>query len=117
MLALGPEAVIQSDGLLRACPARTTSKLLLFVQDYLQFGSLARIVGGQLVTRPGDILAMTLFMRSAKAGQMFASEFMLLGLYAAMFRVARLVGPAHNWLLHPFPALLFRWQCLVSGPR
>ena len=83
-------------------------------QDYLQFGSLARIVGGQLVRRPQDILAMTLFMRSPKAGQMFASEFALLGIYAALYRLAQLVDPLHRLLLRPAPALLYRWQRLVS---
>lgn len=59
---------------------------------------------------------MTVFMRSAKAGQMFATEFVLLGLYAALFRLARLVNPAHEWLLQPFPGLLYRWQRLVRLP-
>ena len=84
------------------------------MQDYLQFGSLARIVGGQLATRPGDIMDMTLFMRSAAAGRMFASEFVLLGLYAALYRVALAVDPAHRWLLRPFPGLLYRWRRLVG---
>lgn len=87
---------------------------LLPVQDYLQFNGMARIVGGQLLTRPGDILAMTLFMRSAKAGQLFASEFALLGLYTALHQLAQIMDPVHAWLLRPFPALLFRWQRLVS---
>lgn len=87
----------------------------LLWQDYLQFGSLARIVGGQLARRPQDIVAMTIFMRSAKAGQMFASQFALLGVYAALHRLSQLVGPAHCWLLQPFPGLLFRWKRLVSA--
>ena len=34
-------------------------------------------------------------------------------LYDALFRLSALVGPAHRFLLRPFPALLFRWDCLV----
>ena len=71
-------------------------------------------MGGQLARRPQDILAMTLFMRSPKAGQMFAAEFALLGIYAALYRLAQLVDPLHRLLLRPSPALLYRWQRLVS---
>jgi len=42
-----------------------------------------------------------------------AGNFLGIMLYDALFRLATLVGPAHRILLGPFPALLFRWDCLV----
>ncbi len=42
-----------------------------------------------------------------------AGNFFGIMLYDALFRLATLVGPAHRFLLGPFPALLFRWDCLV----
>ena len=40
-------------------------------------------------------------------------NFLGIMLYDALYRLAALVGPAHHFLLKPFPALLFRWDCLV----
>ena len=42
-----------------------------------------------------------------------AGNFFGIVLYDALYRLAALVGPAHHFLLKPFPALLFRWDCLV----
>ena len=83
------------------------------LQDYLQAGTLSRIVGGQIVNEPGKLAGMTLFMRSAKAGQMFAGSFLGIVWYDFLFRLAGAVAPAHELLLKPFPGLLFRWRCLV----
>ena len=84
------------------------------LQDYLQAGTLSRIVGGQIASEPGKLARMTLFMRSAKAGSMFAGSFLGILWYDILFRLAGSVAPAHEALLRPFPGLLFRWRCLVS---
>ena len=42
-----------------------------------------------------------------------AGNFIGIMMYDALYHVAGLVGPAHRFLLKPFPALLFRWDCLV----
>ena len=44
-----------------------------------------------------------------------AGNFFGIVLYDALYRLAALVGPAHHVLLKPFPALLFRWDCLVRS--
>lgn len=86
-------------------------------QDYLQWSCLSKVVGGQIMNEPGQLVRMTLFMRSPKAGQMFAGSFLSLGLYALLYSLATFVAPAHEALLKPFPGLLFRWRCLVRLPH
>ena len=83
------------------------------LQDYLQAGTLSRIVGGQIVNEPGKLAGMTVFMRSAKAGQMFAGSFLGIVWYDLLYRLAGAVAPVHEAVLKPFPGLLFRWRCLV----
>lgn len=84
------------------------------MQDYLQWSCLSKVVGGQIANEPGQLVRMTLFMRSPKAGQMFAANFLGILFYDLLFSLASFVSPAHEALLKPFPALLFRWRCLVS---
>ena len=84
------------------------------LQDYLQAGTLSRIVGGQIASEPGKLARMTLFMRSAQAGSMFAGSFLGILWYDFLYRLSGSVAPAHEALLRPFPGLLFRWRCLVS---
>ncbi len=84
------------------------------MQDYLQWSCLSKVVGGQIANEPGQLVRMTLFMRSPKAGQMFAANFLGILFYDLLFSMASFVSPAHEALLKPFPALLFRWRCLVS---
>ncbi|CAL8468518.1 g8058 [Coccomyxa elongata] len=86
-----------------------------FMQDYLQWSCLSKVVGGQITNEPGQLVRMTLFMRSPKAGQMFAANFLGILFYDLLFSLASFVSPAHESLLKPFPALLFRWRCLVDA--
>ncbi|KAK9844003.1 hypothetical protein WJX81_001672 [Elliptochloris bilobata] len=86
-----------------------------FMQDYLQWSLLARIVAKQIASSPGKLLRMTLFLRSPAAGAAFVGNFFGIMVYDALYRLAGLVGPAHHFLLKPFPALLFRWDCLVDA--
>lgn len=81
-----------------------------FMQDFLQWGSLSQIVGRQLVTQPGQLLKMTIFMRSPEAGRMFASNLVLLCLYDLMYRLTRLGRPFHQAILSP--GLMFKWNRL-----
>lgn len=83
------------------------------MQDYLQWSSMFRVVGKQLVSQPKQLLDMTLFMRSATAGTMFASNFAQLALYDTLFRVTKVVAPVHERLLPP--RLLYRWRRLVEA--
>jgi hypothetical protein len=87
--------------------------LVCLVQDYLQAGCLSKVVGGQIVREPQQLLRMSMFMRSPEAGLMFVSNFMGILMYDFLFKLAKLVSPAHEALLKPFPGLLFRWRCLV----
>lgn len=82
------------------------------MQDFLQWGALSKIVFAQLVNQPGKLVEMTLFMRSAVAGQMFASNMAMLFVYDILFRISRAVSPIHEKLLPP--KLLYRWRRLVS---
>lgn len=84
------------------------------LQDYLQASCLSKVVGGQLRNEPGQLLKMTMFMRSPQAGAMFAGSFTGILLYDALYRLAAVMSPVHERLLKPFPALLFRWRCLLS---
>lgn len=84
------------------------------MQDYLQAGLLSKVVGGQIVNEPKQLLRMTLFMRSATAGSMFVSSYMGIQAYNLLFQLAKLMSPAHEALLEPFPGLLYRWRCLVG---
>ncbi len=83
------------------------------MQDYLQWSCLSKVVGGQIANEPGQLFRMTVFMRSPKAGQMFASSFLGILFYDILFSLASFMSPAHETLLRPFPGLLFRWRCLV----
>jgi hypothetical protein len=85
------------------------------LQDYLQAGTLSKIVGAQITREPGKLARMTIFMRSATAGSMFARSFAGIVWYDFLFRLARVVSPAHEALLRPFPGLLLRWRCLVRA--
>ena len=84
------------------------------MQDYLQANCLFKVIAGQIGNEPGQLLKMTMFMRSPRAGAMFASSLAGIVLYDALYRLACLMSPVHEKLLKPFPALLFRWRCLVS---
>ena len=86
----------------------------LHLQDYLQASLLAKVIAGQISNEPGQLVKMTLFMRSPRAGAMFAGSFGGILLYDALYRLACLMSPVHEQLLKPFPALLFRWRCLLS---
>jgi len=81
-----------------------------FMQDFLQWGSLSRIVGRQLLTQPGQLLKMTIFMRSPEAGKMFASNLALLFLYDLFYKLTRLGRPFHEAILSP--RLMYRWNRL-----
>lgn len=85
-------------------------------QDYLQWSCLSKVVGGQIKNEPGKLVRMTIFMRSPKAGQMFAASFLGILFYDLLFSLASFMSPAHEALLKPFPGLLFRWRCLVRIP-
>lgn len=95
---------------LQKCGRRRRASLL---QDFLQWGALSRIVGRQVLTQPGALVRMTLFMRSPVAGQMLAANMAMLLAYDVLFRVARAVAPVHERLLPP--KLLYRWRRLVSS--
>ena len=84
------------------------------MQDYLQASCLFKVIAGQVRNEPGQLVKMTMFMRSPRAGAMFAGSFAGIVLYDALYRLACLMSPVHEQLLRPFPALLFRWRCLVS---
>ena len=84
------------------------------VQDYLQASLLSKVIAGQIRNEPGQLVKMTMFMRSPRAGAMFAGSFGGIVLYDALYRLACLMNPVHEQLLRPFPALLFRWRCLLS---
>lgn len=84
------------------------------LQDYLQASCLSKVIVGQIKNEPEQLLKITLFMRSPRAGAMFASSFAGILWYDALYRLACLMSPVHERLLKPFPALLFRWRCLLS---
>ena len=76
------------------------------LQDFLQWGSLSRIVGRQLVT---------IFMRSPEAGKMFASNLALLFLYDLMCKLTKLGRPFHQAILPS--RLKYRWNRLEEQFR
>lgn len=88
--------------------------LLMHLQDYLQASLLSKVIAGQIRNEPGQLVKMTMFMRSPKAGAMFAGSFAGILVYDALYRLACLMSPVHEQLLKPYPALLFRWRCLLS---
>lgn len=84
------------------------------LQDYLQASCLAKVIAGQIRNEPGQLVKMTMFMRSPKAGAMFAGSLTGIVLYDALYRLASFMSPVHEQLLKPYPVLLFRWRCLLS---
>ena len=53
-------------------------------------------------------------MQSPKAGSMFASNILALGMYTFLSRLSDLMAPSHEFLLQNSPGLLYRWHCWVS---
>lgn len=53
-------------------------------------------------------------MQSPKAGSMFASNILALGMYTFLSRLSMLMAPSHEFLLKNTPGLLYRWHCWVS---
>ncbi|KAK9856812.1 hypothetical protein WJX84_011164 [Apatococcus fuscideae] len=82
-----------------------------FMEDRLQWGTLSRLIAWQLLHAPGSIIQMTLFMKSPKAGSMFASNILALGMYTFLLRLSKLMAPSHEFLLQNSPGLLYRWHC------
>lgn len=94
-------------------PGAVSESFKFLSQDFLQWSSLSRIVFDQVLTQPRTLLNMTLFMRSPKAGQMFASNFVLLFIYDLLSRMTKLGSTFHEAILSP--KLLYRWRRLVSS--
>jgi len=62
------------------------------------------------MTQPGQLLKMTIFMRSPQAGKMFASNLALLFVYELLYRLTKLGRPFHKAILSP--SLMYKWNRL-----
>ena len=62
------------------------------------------------MTQPSQMLRMTIFMRSAGVGKMFASNLVLKLVYNLMYKFTRLERPFHQAILSP--GLMYMWNRL-----